>query len=84
MTGEIIVAIISFLGTSLGAIVSVMTSNKLTNYKIEELKKEVEKHNSVIDRVYKLEKEAEVTDEKIKVVNHRIEDLERTAEVTKK
>lgn len=84
MTGEIIVAIISFLGTSLGAIVSVMTSNKLTNYKIEELKKEVEKHNSVIDRVYKLEKEAEVTDEKIKVVNHRIEDLERKTEVTKK
>ena len=84
MTGEIIVAIISFLGTSLGAIVSVMTSNKLTNYKIEELKKEVEKHNSVIDRVYKLEKEAEVTDEKIKVVNHRIEDLERKTEVMKK
>lgn len=84
MTGEIIVALISFLGTSLGAIVSVMTSNKLTNYKIEELKKEVEKHNSVIDRVYKLEKEAEVTDEKIKVVNHRIEDLERKTEVTKK
>lgn len=84
MTGEIIVALISFLGTSLGAVVSVMTSNKLTNYKIEELKKEVEKHNSVIDRVYKLEKEAEVTDEKIKVVNHRIEDLERKTEVTKK
>lgn len=84
MTGEIIVAIISFLGTSLGAVVSVMTSNKLTNYKIEELKKEVEKHNKVVERVFALETEKEVIEEKIRVANHRIEDLERKAEVTKK
>ena len=47
-------------------------------YQISELTKHVEKHNGVIDRTYKLEKYAEVCDEKIKVINHRISDLEDT------
>jgi hypothetical protein len=76
MSSEILIAILSFLGTALGSVVSIMTANALTNYKIEELTKKVEKHNGVIDRVYKLEERAEVTDEKIKVANHRIDDLE--------
>ncbi len=76
MNSEILIAILSFLGTALGSVVSIMTANALTNYKIEELTKKVEKHNGVIDRVYKLEERAEVTDEKIKVANHRIDDLE--------
>lgn len=76
MSSEILIAILSFLGTALGSVVSIMTANALTNYKIEELTKKVEKHNGVIDRVYKLEERAEVMDEKIKVANHRIDDLE--------
>lgn len=48
----------------------------LLEYKIEELTKQVEKHNKVIDRVYMLERHEEVIDEKIKVANHRIDDLE--------
>ena len=76
----VIVGILSLLGTAGGSIVSVMTENRLTNYKIEELRKEVEKHNKVVERVYNLEKGAEVTEEKIKVANHRIEDLERRTE----
>lgn len=79
----IIVGILSLLGTAGGSIVSVITANRLTNYKIEELRKEVEKHNKVVERVYALEKGVEVMDEKIKVANHRIEDLERKAEVKK-
>ena len=37
----------------------------------------VEKHNSVIERVYKLEKTSEVMEEKMRVANHRIDDLEK-------
>jgi sensor histidine kinase YesM len=83
MTSEIIVAILSLFGTALGGVVSVFTANKLTNYKIDELKKEVEKHNGLIDRVYKLEEKATLTEEQIKVANHRIDDLEKTQEVKK-
>lgn len=80
MIGEIIVACISFIGTALGSIVSIITANRLTNYKIEELKKEVEKHNGLIDRVYKLENRAEVTDERLNFNEMRIKNLERKEE----
>ena len=42
----------------------------LMEYKLEELTKKVEKHNSVVERTYILEG-------KMKVANHRIEDLEK-------
>lgn len=45
--------------------------------KLEDLTKQVEKHNGVIERVYQLERDADVLDERIKVANHRIEDLEK-------
>ena len=44
---------------------------------IKALTKEVEKHNNVIERVYALETKADVFEEKMKVANHRIDDLER-------
>lgn len=77
MQSEVLVAIISFAGTAVGSIVAVVTANSLTNYKIEELRKQVEKHNTIIDRVYQLEAEDKVKNEEIKVINHRIEDLEK-------
>lgn len=49
----------------------------LMEYRLDELTKEVNKHNNLIERTYNLEKKAEVHEEQIKVANHRIEDLER-------
>ena len=48
-----------------------------TDLKIEELTRHVEQHNSVIERVFQLEKDRDVFKEKITVANHRIEDLEK-------
>lgn len=76
MSDTIIVALLSLTGTLVGSIVAVATSSNLTKYKIEELTKQVEKHNSVIERTFKLEEHAAVVDEKIKVANKRIADLE--------
>lgn len=52
----------------------------LIDYRLDELSKRVEKHNNVIERTYKLEEAVKVDEEKIKVANHRIEDLERKVE----
>ncbi len=49
----------------------------LLEYKLDELTKKVEAHNNLIDRTYKLEEQVSVHEEKIKVANHRIEDLEK-------
>ena len=51
MQGEILIAVLSFLGTCLGS----WGGLKLMSYRIEQLEKKVEKHNSVIERVFKLE-----------------------------
>lgn len=76
MDDVVIVAIISLIGTLGGTFGGILTASKLTNYRIEQLENKVEKHNQVIERVYNLEKHDAVVDEEIKVVNHRIEDLE--------
>ena len=69
MSNEIIVAFMALLGSALGTIGGIMASSKLTNHRLEQLEKKVDKHNSVIERTFILE-------EKMKVANHRIEDLE--------
>lgn len=76
MDNSIVVAMLSLVGTLVGSLAGILASSKLTNYRIQELEKKVEKHNSVIDRVYKLEQRDAVETEEIKVINHRIADLE--------
>lgn len=76
MGDTIAVALISFAGTLIGTFGGIITANKLTNYRISQLEKKVEKHNSVVERVYQLEKGEAVIEEEIKVANHRIADLE--------
>lgn len=76
MHDVIIVSLISFLGTIVGTFGGILTSSRLTNYRIAQLEAKVEKHNKVIERVYALEKHEAVVDEEIKVANHRIGDLE--------
>lgn len=69
----VIVGVLSFLGTAIGSFGGI----KLMTYRIEQLEKKVEKHNSIIERTFKLEEKTEVQSEQIKVANHRIEDLEK-------
>lgn len=77
MSETVIVTIISFTGTLLGTLGGIVASAKLTIYRIEQLEKKVEKHNNLIERVFKLEEHGAVIDEQIKVANHRIDDLEK-------
>lgn len=76
MPAEVITAALSLVGTLVGTLGGIALSSNLTNYRIEQLEKKVEKHNNLIMRTYKLEQEFAVMDEKVKVANHRIDDLE--------
>ena len=84
MNDTVIVAFISLMGTLFGSFGGILTANKLVNYRLQQLEKKVEKHNQVIERVYKLEQHEAVVDEEIKVANHRIDDLEDYHKPTKK
>lgn len=77
MTDVVIVGLLSLAGTLVGSFTGIITANKLTNFRIEQLEKKVDKHNSVVERVFKIEGELETIGEKFKVSNHRIEDLEK-------
>ena len=76
MSETIIIALISLLGTLGGTFGGILATSKLTNYRIEQLEKKVDKHNNIIERTYKLEDNDKLLEEKIKVANHRIDDIE--------
>jgi len=70
MTENILVAVISLLGTLGGSLGGILVSSKLTAYRLEQLEKRVAEHNNFARRM-------PVIEEQIKVINHRIEDLEQ-------
>lgn len=76
MTEGIIAGILSLIGTLAGTYFANRKSSALIAYRLELLEKKVDKHNSVVERTFKLEEQTAVIEEKIKVANHRIEDLE--------
>ena len=69
MNSDVVTALISLIGAAVGTFGGIITSARLTNYRIRQLELRVEKHNGVIERTALIE-------EKIKVINHRINDLE--------
>lgn len=75
MSEGIWVAVIAFGGTLIGTFGGILTSSRLTSYRIEQLEKKVDKHNEIIERTFKLEEACTVFEERFKVVNHRIDEL---------
>lgn len=88
---EVIVALITCISSLAGAYIAsraqhektinqVNTSIALIQKDIQGLEKKQDLHNSVIERMYGVERSINLLDERIKVANHRIEDLERSNE----
>lgn len=67
ITSTIIVALISLVGTLAGSLCGIMVSSKLTNYRIEQLEKKVDRHNNFA--------------EKIPLINERLDEITRRLEV---
>ena len=76
MTESIVVAFITGGMALLGTVLSNAFSHSKTIYRIEQLEKKQDIHNSVIERMYCAEKAIDILDTKVKVANHRLDDLE--------
>lgn len=76
MTDSIIVALISGGLALVGTIISNLTIHSKTMYRIEQLEKKQDKHNSLIERMYLVEKDVRVLQEQQAFANCRIDDLE--------
>ena len=77
MSETVIVALLSLLGSLGGTLGGSALNSKLSNYRIEQLEKKVDKHNNLIERMFKAEENINLLDEKVKVANHRLDDLEK-------
>ena len=76
MGESVIVALLSLAGTLAGSYFAQRKSTALISYRIEQLEKKVEAHNHLKDRMADVESNQKVIEEKIRVANHRIDDLE--------
>lgn len=77
MSTDVAVALIGLGGSAIGSLAGVLASAKLTAYRIEQLERKVDKHNTVIERTYKLEGNQTLMEEKIQEAKHRIDNLEK-------
>ena len=79
MTDAIIVALITGAFSFLGVYFSNRKSAALVEYRLKQLEDKVQAHNNLVERMYAVEEKQAITDEKLKVANHRIDDLEKEA-----
>ena len=66
---EVVVGLLSVLGTLIGSVTGILAANRLTNFRISQLEKKVEKHNHLVERVA-------IVENSVKSAHHRIDDIE--------
>ncbi|MBO7735583.1 MAG: hypothetical protein J6S67_23660 [Methanobrevibacter sp.] len=72
MTETVIIAIIALIGTIVSGVISAVMANRITVYRIDALTREVERHNQVIERTYRLEQRVDDMDGRLnRVENNR-------------
>jgi hypothetical protein len=74
---DIVIGVLALIGTLGGAYLVNRKSSALIAYRLEQLEKKQDKHNNLIERTYALEEKTGLLEERVKVANHRIDDLEK-------
>lgn len=69
---EIIVAIIALAGTAIGSLGGILAANRLTSYRIEQLERKVDKHNSVVERITVAEVRLDEHQEDLKIIKEAL------------
>lgn len=73
---SIIVAVIQSKSQHNAMLQTLKEQNALVTYRMDQLEQKVDKHNHLVDRMYAVEQEQTLQGEKLKVANHRLDDLE--------
>lgn len=66
MRSEIVVALLSLVGTFIGTLGGILTTQKLVTYRLQKLEEKVDKHNNLIDRMYKIETRVTLLEDEMK------------------
>ena len=75
MTSEVLIGVLSLIGTLIGTIGGILASNRLVTYRLEQLEKKVDKHNNVIERMYKIEERVTVVETEITEIRKDVDDV---------
>lgn len=73
----IIVGALTLIGTIITVSVGNTSTRKMLSYRMEQVEKKMDKHNCLIERMYKVEERCSISENEIKVANHRLSDLEK-------
>jgi hypothetical protein len=76
MSEGVLVALLSLLGTLVGTLGGILISNRLVNYRLEQLEKKVDKHNAVVERMYCAEARLDALGEQLRTVDRHISGLQ--------
>ena len=68
MEPEIVVALLSAVGTLIGSLGGILVSNKMTKFRLNKLEEKVDKHNHLVERMAAVE-------QSVKSAHHRIDEL---------
>lgn len=66
MRSEVVVALLSLVGTFIGTIGGILATQKLVTYRLQKLEEKVDKHNNLIDRMYKIETRVTLLEDEMK------------------
>jgi len=78
MTEAIIVGLLAFFGTALGAVGGIIAAARLTNHRLQQLEKQVEKHNNLVERMVAVEQSTKSAHHRVDGTNERVKALETT------
>lgn len=72
MQPEIIVGLLSCAGTIIGTLGGIIATSKLTNFRLQQLEEKVNKHNNLVERMYKVEGQVQENSNDIKEIKNMI------------
>ena len=76
MNDTVFIALLTLIGTLAGTFGGIVTSSKLTSYRLEQLEQRVNKHNNLIDRTYELERQRTVDAHRLSTVEDKLTKME--------
>lgn len=76
---ELIIGILSFIGTTAGTITGILVSNRLSTYRIEQLEKKIDKYANNVDE---MKERLIIVEQSTKSAHHRLDDITKQLHIT--
>lgn len=73
MSSEVFAALLALAGSMAGSLGGILASARLTNFRLQQLEKKVEKHNNLVERMQAVEDRAKSNTHRIDTLGDKLE-----------